>query len=161
VGEVNAYVGISLTGCVYRDAAIPPTLAELHQRAAGGDAGAQMDLGLRHVTGTGINADEQAAPALDGRPLALEPGVKAKLNEAELWRARAWTRQYPRGAVVTVTGLAARSAWASCCGSSVPRCSIFCPLAAAHIGKSDRLPGSDRLSFSSRQTAPRRPCRPD
>ena len=54
-------LGLSLAGCADRDEAIPPALAELHQRAVGGDTGAQLDLGLRYVTGTGINADEQAA----------------------------------------------------------------------------------------------------
>ena len=31
-------LGLSLAGCADRDEAIPPALAELHQRAASGDA---------------------------------------------------------------------------------------------------------------------------
>ena len=41
--------------------AIPPALIELHPRAAGDDASAPLDLGLRYVTGTGIPPDERAA----------------------------------------------------------------------------------------------------
>ena len=53
--------GLTLAGCGTPDESIPPALAELHQRAAGGDAAAQLDLGLRYVTGKGIAPDEQAA----------------------------------------------------------------------------------------------------
>ena len=52
---------LSLAGCGTPDESIPPALAELHQRAAGGDAAAQLDLGLRYVTGKGIAPDERAA----------------------------------------------------------------------------------------------------
>ena len=52
---------LSLAGCGTPDESIPPALAELHQRAAGGDAAAQLDLGLRYVTGKGIAPDEPAA----------------------------------------------------------------------------------------------------
>ena len=41
--------------------AFRPALAELHRRATGGDPGAQLDLGLRYVTGKGIPPDEPAA----------------------------------------------------------------------------------------------------
>ena len=51
----------SLVGCGHQDDGIPPALAGLHQRAAGGDASAQLDLGLRYVTGKGLAPDERAA----------------------------------------------------------------------------------------------------
>ncbi len=51
----------SLTGCSDSGEVIPPALTELHQRAAAGDASAQLDLGLRYVTGKGIRPDERAA----------------------------------------------------------------------------------------------------
>jgi hypothetical protein len=54
-------LNLSLTGCADRDEAIPPALAELHQRAVAGDASAQLELGLHYVTGTGIAPDEPAA----------------------------------------------------------------------------------------------------
>lgn len=54
-------LGLILAGCEDSDDAIPPALAELHQRAVGGDARAQLDLGLRYVTGRGVKPDEQAA----------------------------------------------------------------------------------------------------
>ena len=54
-------MGLSRAGCTDRDEAIPPALAELHQRAAAGDAAAQLDLGLRYVTGKGIAPDQRAA----------------------------------------------------------------------------------------------------
>ena len=34
-------LGLSLAGCADRDEAIPPALAELHQRAVSGDAAAR------------------------------------------------------------------------------------------------------------------------
>ena len=63
-------LGLTLTGCGERDEAIPPALAELHQRAAGGDAAAQLDLGLRYVTGKGIAPDERAALRWIGKAVA-------------------------------------------------------------------------------------------
>lgn len=54
-------LGLTLAGCSDPGDGIPPALAELHQRAAEGDAAAQLDLGLRYVTGTGIPPDESAA----------------------------------------------------------------------------------------------------
>jgi TPR repeat protein len=54
-------LGLTLAGCSDPDDAIPPALAELHQRAVAGDASAQLDLGLRYVTGKGIAPDERAA----------------------------------------------------------------------------------------------------
>lgn len=52
---------LSLAGCGTPDESIPPALAELHQRAVRGDAAAQLELGMRYVTGKGIAPDEQAA----------------------------------------------------------------------------------------------------
>ena len=54
-------LGLTLAGCADPGDDIPPALVELHQRAAEGDAAAQLDLGLRYVTGTGIPPDESAA----------------------------------------------------------------------------------------------------
>lgn len=54
-------LGIGLAGCENQEESIPLALAELHQRAVSGDATAQLDLGLRYVTGRGIHADERAA----------------------------------------------------------------------------------------------------
>jgi hypothetical protein len=54
-------LGLTLAGCGDQDEAIPPALAELHQRAVAGDASAQLELGLHYVTGTGIAPDERAA----------------------------------------------------------------------------------------------------
>jgi TPR repeat protein len=54
-------LGLTLAGCGDREEAIPPALAELHQRAASGDAGAPLELGMRYVTGRGIKTDERAA----------------------------------------------------------------------------------------------------
>lgn len=54
-------IGVSLVGCSDPEATIPPALTALHQRAVAGDAAAQLDLGMRYVTGKGIPPDEQAA----------------------------------------------------------------------------------------------------
>ena len=54
-------LGLTLAGCSDPGDAIPPALVELHQRAVSGDAAAQLDLGLRYVTGKGIPPDERAA----------------------------------------------------------------------------------------------------
>lgn len=54
-------LGLTLAACADPGDAIPPALAELHQRAVAGDASAQLELGLHYVTGTGIPPDEQAA----------------------------------------------------------------------------------------------------
>ena len=54
-------LGLTLAGCSDPGDDIPPALAELRQRAAGGDAAAQLDLGLRYVTGKGIALNERAA----------------------------------------------------------------------------------------------------
>jgi hypothetical protein len=61
---------LSLAGCADRDEAIPPALAELHQRAVAGDASAQLELGLHYVTGTGIPPDESAALRWIGKAAA-------------------------------------------------------------------------------------------
>ena len=53
--------GLTLAGCGTPDESIPPALAELHQRAVAGDASAQLELGMRYVTGKGIAPDERAA----------------------------------------------------------------------------------------------------
>ncbi len=63
-------MGLSRAGCTDRDEAIPPALAELHQRAVSGDATAQLDLGLRYVTGRGIPPDESAALRWIGKAAA-------------------------------------------------------------------------------------------
>lgn len=63
-------LSLSLAGCGDRDEAIPPALAELHQRAVSGDAAAQLDLGLRYVTGKGIPPDERTALRWIGRAAA-------------------------------------------------------------------------------------------
>ena len=63
-------MGLSRAGCTDRDEAIPPALAELHQRAVSGDATAQLDLGLRYVTGRGIKPDEQTAVRWIGKAAA-------------------------------------------------------------------------------------------
>jgi len=69
-------LGIGLAGCEHQEESIPLALAELHQRAVSGDAVAQLDLGLRYVTGRGIHADERAAlnwigkAAAQGNPAA-------------------------------------------------------------------------------------------
>lgn len=63
-------MGLSRAGCADRDEAIPPALAELHQRAVSGDATAQLDLGLRYVTGRGIKPDEQTAVRWIGKAAA-------------------------------------------------------------------------------------------
>ena len=54
-------LALGLASSGNRNDAIPPALAGLHQRAASGDAAAQLDLGLRYVTGKGIAPDERAA----------------------------------------------------------------------------------------------------
>lgn len=61
---------LTLAGCGQRDESIPPALAELHQQAARGDAAAQLDLGLRYVTGKGIPSDERAALRWIGKAAA-------------------------------------------------------------------------------------------
>ena len=63
-------LGLTLAGCVDHDDGIPPALAGLHQRAAAGDASAQLDLGLRYVTGRGIKPDEQTAVRWIGKAAA-------------------------------------------------------------------------------------------
>ena len=63
-------LGLTLAGCGDREEAIPPALAELHRRAAGGDAGAPLELGLRYVTGKGIAPDERAARRWIGKAAA-------------------------------------------------------------------------------------------
>lgn len=63
-------LGFGLAGCSHQDDGIPPALAGLHQRATAGDASAQLDLGLRYVTGRGIKSDEQAALRWIGKAAA-------------------------------------------------------------------------------------------
>ena len=58
---IPALLALALAACSDPGDAIPPALAELHQRAASGDATAPLELGLRYVTGQGIKADERAA----------------------------------------------------------------------------------------------------
>lgn len=63
-------LGLTLAACSDPGDAIPPALAELHQRAVAGDASAQLDLGLHYVTGTGIAPNEQAALRWIGKAAA-------------------------------------------------------------------------------------------
>jgi len=63
-------LALGLAGCGEPDEAIPPALVSLHQRAAGGDASAQLDLGLRYVTGKGIAPNERAALRWIGKAAA-------------------------------------------------------------------------------------------
>ncbi len=63
-------LGLTLAACSDPGEIIPPALAELHQRAASGDAGAQLELGLHYVTGRGIPLDEQAALRWIGKAAA-------------------------------------------------------------------------------------------
>lgn len=63
-------IALSLASCADSGDAIPPALAELHQRAAGGNAAAQLELGLHYVTGTGIPPDESAALLWIGKAAA-------------------------------------------------------------------------------------------
>jgi hypothetical protein len=63
-------LALGLAGCGDRDEAIPPALAELHRRAASGDTGAQLELGMRYVTGRGIKPDERAALRWIGKAAA-------------------------------------------------------------------------------------------
>lgn len=54
-------IALSLASCTDPGETIPPALDKLHRQAVAGDAAAQLDLGLRYVTGRGIPPDEQAA----------------------------------------------------------------------------------------------------
>jgi hypothetical protein len=63
-------LGLTLAACSDPGDAIPPALAELHQRAVAGDASAQLELGLHYVTGTGIPPDESAALRWIGKAAA-------------------------------------------------------------------------------------------
>ncbi len=89
-------LSLTLASCGNRDGAIPPALVELHQRAVGGDAAAQLDLGLRYVTGKGINADERAALNWIGQaaarghaPAQFELGSYYTLEPHRDWRRAA------------------------------------------------------------------------
>ncbi|MEZ5577766.1 MAG: tetratricopeptide repeat protein [Candidatus Competibacteraceae bacterium] len=94
-------LGIGLAGCEHQEESIPLALAELHQRAVSGDAAAQLDLGLRYVTGRGIHADERAAlnwigkAAAQGNPAAqFELGSYYTLApHLDFGRAVDWLRQ--------------------------------------------------------------------
>ena len=63
-------LGLTLAGCSKSGDDIPPALVGLHQRAVSGDASAQLDLGLRYVTGKGIPPDERAALRWIGKAAA-------------------------------------------------------------------------------------------
>ncbi|MBK9953018.1 MAG: sel1 repeat family protein [Candidatus Competibacteraceae bacterium] len=85
----------SLTGCSDSGEVIPPALAELHQRAAAGDASAQLDLGLRYVTGQGIRPDERAA--LDWIGKAADQGNAAAQFELKLVHSGSTAPRISRG----------------------------------------------------------------
>ena len=63
-------LALGLAACADPGDDIPPALAGLHQRAARGDASAQLDLGLHYVTGRGIPPDESAALRWIGKAAA-------------------------------------------------------------------------------------------
>ncbi len=63
-------LALGLAACADPGDDIPPALAGLHQRAARGDTAAQLDLGLRYVTGKGIAPDERAALRWIGKAAA-------------------------------------------------------------------------------------------
>lgn len=88
--------GLTLAGCGTPDESIPPALAELHQRAAGGDDDAQLDLGLRYVTGKGIAPDERAALRWIGK--AAEQGNAAARFELGSYYTLEPHRDYGRAA---------------------------------------------------------------
>jgi len=84
---------------------LPPALAERHQRAVSGDTAAQLDLGLRYVTGKGLAPDERAALRCIGNAAergehdarGLAPGVQSDLSDADREQARQRAQQYRRG----------------------------------------------------------------
>ena len=63
-------LALSLAACADPGDDIPPALAKLYQQAQAGDAAAQLDLGLRYVTGKGIAPDERAALRWIGKAAA-------------------------------------------------------------------------------------------
>ena len=97
-----AVLALGLAACSDPGDDIPPALAKLYQQAQAGDAAAQLDPGLRYVTGTGIVPDERAALRWIGNAAAqgnaaepgerdardLAPGLQAELSAAELQQAR-------------------------------------------------------------------------
>ena len=91
-------LGLTLAGCSDPDDAIPPALAELHQRAVAGDASAQLDLGLHYVTGRGIPPDESAALRWIGQ--AAAQGNAAAQFELGSYYTLASHRDYQRAAAL-------------------------------------------------------------
>jgi hypothetical protein len=89
-------LGLTLAGCSDPDDAIPPALAELHQRAVAGDASAQLDLGMRYVTGKGIPSDERAARRWIGK--AADQGNAAAQFELGSYYTLASHQDYQRAA---------------------------------------------------------------
>jgi hypothetical protein len=87
---------LSLAGCADPGDAIPPALAELHQRAVAGDASAQLELGLHYVTGTGIPPDEAAALRWIGK--AAVQGNAAAQFELGSYYTLEPHRNWPRAA---------------------------------------------------------------
>lgn len=73
-------LGLNLAGCADRDEAIPPALAELHRRATGGDPDAQLELGMRYVTGRGTEPDERAARRWIGQAAAGQGNAAAQFE---------------------------------------------------------------------------------
>lgn len=73
-------LGLNLAGCADRDEAIPPALAELHRRTTGGDPDAQLELGMRYVTGRGTEPDERAARRWIGQAAAGQGNAAAQFE---------------------------------------------------------------------------------
>jgi len=110
---------LGLPGCADRDEAIPPALAELHQRAVAGDAAAQLELGLHYVTGTGIAPDERAALRWIGQ--AAAQGHAAAQFELGSYSILEPHRDFERAArLLRQSALQAsprrKAAWRSCTG---------------------------------------------
>jgi TPR repeat protein len=89
-------LGLTLAACSDPGVSIPPALAELHQRAVSGDTAAQLELGLRYVTGTGIPPDERAALRWIGN--AAAQGHAAAQFELGSYYTLAPHRDYQRAA---------------------------------------------------------------
>ena len=146
-------LGLTLAGCSDPGDDIPSALAELHQRAAGGDAAAQLELGLHYVTGRGIAPDEPAAlrwigkAAAQGHAAALfELGSYYTLEPHRNWqRAAELLRQSALQGFAPAQSSLAVLYWA---GKGVPqdRIEAYAWLGlAAEQGERDALEGQPSL----------------